>query len=63
MTGGLQAFGQEQNWTLSLAAQMINSYGGIKLSDGTTAKVKLVVLDDQSNPTIGETNLQTLVSQ
>ena len=63
LTGGLQAFGQEQNWTLSLAAQMINGYGGINLSDGTTAKVKLVVLDDQSNPTIGETNLQTLVSQ
>ena len=63
MTGGLQAFGQEQNWTLSLAVQMINSYGGIKLSNGDTAKVKLVVLDDQSNPTIGETNLQTLVSQ
>ncbi|MDG6970708.1 MAG: hypothetical protein JRN54_06340, partial [Nitrososphaerota archaeon] len=28
MTGDLQAFGQEQNWTLSLAVQMINSYGG-----------------------------------
>ncbi|MDG6953141.1 MAG: ABC transporter substrate-binding protein [Nitrososphaerota archaeon] len=63
MTGDLQAFGQEQNWTLSLAVQMINSYGGIKLSNGQTEKVKLVVLNDQSNPTIGETNLQTLVSQ
>lgn len=63
MTGTLQAFGQEQNYTLSLAVQMINSYGGIKLSNGQHEKVKLVVLDDQSNPTIGETNLQTLVSQ
>jgi branched-chain amino acid transport system substrate-binding protein len=63
MSGDLQAFGQEQNWTLSLAVQMINSYGGIKLSNGNAAKVKLVVLDDQSNPTIGESNLQTLVSQ
>lgn len=63
MTGALQAFGQEQNWTLSLAVQTINSYGGIRLSDGSTAKVKLVVLDDQSNPTIGDSNLQTLVSQ
>jgi branched-chain amino acid transport system substrate-binding protein len=63
MTGGLQAFGQEQNWTLSLAVQMINSYGGIRLNDGRMATVKLVVLNDQSNPTIGETNLQTLVSQ
>ena len=63
MTGPLQAFGQEQNWTLSYAVQTINGYGGIKLSNGNTAQVKLVVLDDQSNPTIGETNLQTLVSQ
>lgn len=63
MTGSLRAFGQEQNWTLSLAVQMINSYGGIKLSNGNSAQVKLVVLDDKSDPTIGESNLQTLVSQ
>lgn len=63
MTGGLQAFGQEQNWTLSLAVQMINSYGGIRLSDGKNATVRLVVLDDKTDPSLAETNLQTLVSQ
>ncbi len=63
MTGGLQAFGQEQNWTLSVAVQMINSYGGIRLSDGNSVPVKLIVLDDKTDPTLAETNLQTLVSQ
>lgn len=63
MTGNLQAFGVEQNWTLSLAVQMINSYGGIRLADGRNATVKLVVLDDKTDPTLAETNLQTLVSQ
>lgn len=63
LTGGLQAFGEEQNWTLSLAVQMMNSYGGVKLADGSAATVRLVVLDDKTDPTIAETNLQTLVSQ
>ncbi len=63
MTGPLQAFGQEQNWTLSLAVQTINKYGGIPLSDGSRGIVKLVVLDDKTDPTIAQSNLQTLVSQ
>jgi branched-chain amino acid transport system substrate-binding protein len=62
MTGNLQAFGQEQNYTLSLAVSMINSYGGIPLSNGSRALVKLVVLDDKTDPTVAQTNLQTLVS-
>jgi branched-chain amino acid transport system substrate-binding protein len=63
MTGPLQAFGQEQNWTLSYAIGLVNSYGGIPLTNGSHANVKLVVLDDQTNPSIAQNNLQTLVSQ
>ncbi|MDV3277554.1 MAG: ABC transporter substrate-binding protein [Nitrososphaerales archaeon] len=63
MTGPLQAFGQEQNWTLSLAVSAINGYGGIPLANGSRALVKLVVLDDKTDPTVAQTNLQTLVSQ
>src|SRR2546427_755556 len=63
MTGQLQAFGQEQNWTLSYAVQSINDLGGIPLSDGTRGIVKLVVLDDKTDPSIAQSNLQTLVSQ
>jgi branched-chain amino acid transport system substrate-binding protein len=63
MTGQLQAFGQEQNWTLSSAIDMINGFGGIPLANGSHAFVKLIVLDDKTDPSIAQTNLQTLVSQ
>src|SRR3989454_10655901 len=63
MTGPLQAFGQEQNWTLSYAVQSINDLGGIPLSDGTRGIVKLVVLDDKTDPSVAQSNLQTLASQ
>ena len=62
MTGTLSAFGQEQNWTLNQAVSDINSLGGIPLSNGTHAMVKLVVLDDATDPNKALTNLQTLVS-
>ncbi len=62
LTGNLQAFGVEQNWTLNKAVSDINALGGILLANGTHVLVKLVVLDDQSNPTVGLTNLQDLVS-
>ncbi len=63
LTGPLQAFGLEENWTLSLAADQINGFGGIPLSNGSHAFVKVVVLDDKTDPSISVTNLQTLVSQ
>lgn len=62
LTGNLNAFGVEQNWTLNKAVADINAFGGIPLQNGSRALVKLVVLNDQSNPTIGQTNLQTLVT-
>jgi ABC-type branched-subunit amino acid transport system substrate-binding protein len=62
MTGSLSAFGQEQNWTLFQAVKDINSFGGIPLSNGSHAMVKLIVLDDGSDPTTASTNLATLVS-
>lgn len=63
MTGQLQAFGQEQNWTLSYAVGLINSFGGIPLANGSHAMIKLVVLDDKTDPNIAKTNLDTLLSQ
>lgn len=63
MTGQLQAFGQEQNWTLSYAVGLINSYGGIPLANGSHALVNLVVLDDKTDPNVAKTNLDTLLSQ
>jgi branched-chain amino acid transport system substrate-binding protein len=62
MTGPAQPFGVEDNWTLTTAVNYINSLGGIPLHNGTLAKVKLVVLNDQSSDTISLSNYQTLVS-
>jgi branched-chain amino acid transport system substrate-binding protein len=62
MTGSLSAFGQEQNWTLNQAISDINNFGGIPLKNGTHAMVKLIVLDDGTDPNKALTNLQTLVS-
>jgi branched-chain amino acid transport system substrate-binding protein len=62
LTGGAQAFGVEDNWTLNQAVNFINNRGGIPLKDGNHAMVKLVVLDDQSSDTISLTNLNTLLS-
>ena len=36
--------------------------GGIPLSNGQHAMIKLVVLDDKSDPTVGATNLNSLIS-
>jgi len=63
MTGRLQAFGQEQNWTLSYAIGLINGYGGIPLANGSRALIKLIVLDDKTDPNVSKTNLDTLLSQ
>jgi ABC-type branched-subunit amino acid transport system substrate-binding protein len=62
MTGNLQAFGQEQNWTLNYAVDYVNSLGGIPLSNGQHAMIRLVVLDDQSDPSHAVTNLNSLIS-
>jgi branched-chain amino acid transport system substrate-binding protein len=63
MSGPLQAFGQEQNWTYWYAANMVNSLGGIPLSNGSRALIKLVIFDDKTDPNVAVSNLQTLVSQ
>jgi len=62
MTGALSAFGSEQNWTLNYAVNYVNSLGGIPFSNGKHAMIKLVVLDDKSDATVGATNLDSLIS-
>jgi ABC-type branched-subunit amino acid transport system substrate-binding protein len=62
-SGNLQAFGQEQNWTLHYVVNYVNSIGGIPLSNGQHVNISLVVLDDASDPATASTNLKTLVTQ
>ena len=62
LTGAAQAFGVEDNWTLVTAVNYINSLGGIPLQNGSTAKVRLVILNDQSSDTLSLSNYQLLAS-
>lgn len=62
MTGNLNAFGAEQNWTLTYAINYVNSLGGIPLSNGTHAKIKLVVLNDASDAATASSNLNALIT-
>jgi branched-chain amino acid transport system substrate-binding protein len=62
MTGSLQAFGVEQNWTLNYVVNYVNSLGGIPLSNGHKVNISLVVLNDNSDPTTASNNLKTLVT-
>lgn len=64
MTGLLEAFGKEQNLTLTYVVTDINEMGGIPVQTfGKSIPVKLIVLDDASDPTKAFSNLQLLATQ
>ena len=62
LTGPAQPFGLEDNWTLHQAVDYVNSLGGIPLTNGQKALIKLIVLDDQSSDTTSLNNYQTLIT-
>src|ERR1700681_2283615 len=62
LTGPLAGFGYFEKWGYQHAVNLANSAGGIKI-DGTKRKVKLILLDDQTNPNTTVNNMQTLITQ
>jgi len=52
-TGPLRLFGINSHAAMDAAAEVINSQGGIKLADGTKAKIAIEFLDDACNPEQG----------
>jgi branched-chain amino acid transport system substrate-binding protein len=62
LTGPLAGFGYFEKWGYQHAVNLANSAGGIKI-DGTKRKVKLIILDDQTNPNTTVNNMQTLITQ
>jgi len=62
LTGGLAGFGYFEKWGYEHAVDQVNASGGIAVG-GVKHKVKLVVLDDQTNPNTTVTNVQQLITK
>ncbi len=62
LTGGLAGFGYFEKWGYQHAVDQVNAGGGIAVG-GVKHKVKLVVLDDQTNPNTTVTNVQQLITK
>jgi branched-chain amino acid transport system substrate-binding protein len=61
LSGALSFFGQYQKWGYQHAVAQINAAGGVEVN-GKKEKVKLDLLDDESDPATGVSNVQTLIS-
>ncbi len=61
LSGTFAFFGGYQKWGYERAVGQVNARGGI-LIDGKKHKVKLVILDDASNPGTAASNVQRLIS-
>lgn len=62
LTGPLAGFGYFEKWGYQHAVDQVNAGGGIAIG-GVKRKVKLVVLDDQTNPNTTVSNVEQLITQ
>jgi branched-chain amino acid transport system substrate-binding protein len=62
LTGPLAGFGYFEKWGYQHAVNLVNAAGGIKIN-GVKRQVKLVLLDDQTNPNTSVNNVQQLITQ
>lgn len=62
LTGPLAGFGYFEKWGYQHAVNVANDAGGITI-DGVKRKVKLILLDDQTDPNTSVNNVQQLITQ
>ena len=62
LSGPLAGFGSFQKWGYTHAVQLVNSEGGITV-DGAKKKVKLILLDDKTDPNQTAANTSTLITK
>jgi branched-chain amino acid transport system substrate-binding protein len=62
LSGTFSFFGGYQKWGYDRAVSQVNARGGI-LIGGKKRKVRLVILDDASNPATAASNVQKLISR
>jgi branched-chain amino acid transport system substrate-binding protein len=61
LTGGLAGFGYFEKWGYERAVGLVNAAGGINVN-GVKRKVKLILLDDQTNPNTTVNNVEQLIN-
>lgn len=62
LSGPLAGFGSFQKWGYTTAVKDINAKGGI-LVDGQRKQVKLILLDDKTNPNVTSSNTDRLINR
>lgn len=62
LTGGLAGFGYFEKWGYQHAVDQVNASGGIMVS-GRKREVRLILLDDQTDPNTTVSNVQRLITQ
>lgn len=61
LSGALASFGSYQQWGYQHAVAEINAAGGITV-DGNQRQVRLILLDDKTDPNVAAANIDTLTS-
>lgn len=61
LSGPLADFGAKVQWGYQHAVDEVNDAGGIEI-DGTKRQVRLVILDDETDPNVSVNNIQQLVT-
>ncbi len=62
MSGPLAGFGAYEKWAIDTYVSKLNAQGGVTI-DGKKIKVKVVLLDDKSDPNVAASNIDTLVTK
>jgi len=62
LSGPLAGFGFFQKWGYQHAVDQVNAKGGITV-DGVKKKVKLILLDDKTDPNVVASNVDRLITQ
>jgi len=62
LSGPLAGFGSFEKWGYNTAVKDVNAKGGI-LVDGQRKKVKLILLDDKTNPNVTASNTDRLITR
>jgi branched-chain amino acid transport system substrate-binding protein len=62
LSGSLASFGSYEQWGYNTAVNDLNKAGGLVIG-GQAHKVRLIVLDDKTDPGVTQSNTETLISR
>lgn len=62
LSGSLASFGSYEQWGYNTAVNDLNKTGGLMIG-GKPYKIRLIVLDDKTDPSVTQSNTETLISR